>query len=364
MEAASPIITSDWRDAARVRLPREIFDYVDGGAGSEHTQRANRCDLDMIGLAPLVMRDVSVPDLGTTLLGLRIPLPIGFSPTGLHRLVHPEGETATARAAATLDVPMTVSAMASVAIEEIARRSGHRQLWLQTYLFKDRSVAPRLVARAEAAGCAAVVVTAGCPVMGYRDRNLRNRFVLPADVMPAHFKRLASTDHNNPLSSFAGAEIDDGATWADLARLCAGTRLPVFIKGVMTAADVEPALNAGVSGIIVSNHGGRQLDGGVSTISVLPRVAAALRGRAMLLIDSGFERGTDVLKALALGADAVMLGRSVLWALAVAGEEGVRAMIGQFVDELRTALQLTGCATFADLRSYSNTIVRVPPAWE
>jgi isopentenyl diphosphate isomerase/L-lactate dehydrogenase-like FMN-dependent dehydrogenase len=354
-----PILDLDrLRSQARRHLPREIFDYLDGGAGREKTCRANQRDLDAITLLPLVMRDVSCPDLGTLLLGRRIPVPVGFSPTALHRLVHPEGEIASARAARAAQVPLTVSAMSSVAIEEVAERSGHDNLWFQTYLFKDPSVAPDLVARAEAAGCRAVVVTVGCPVMGYRDRNLRNRFVLPSWVSPAHFLRSRDVDHNNPIGSFHGAEIDPAATWRDIDRLRGKTKLPLLVKGVMNPADVEPALDAGAAGLIVSNHGGRQLDTTASTISALPGVAAALKGRGTLLVDSGFRRGTDVLKALALGADAVLLGRPLLWALAVGGAAGVAAAIDRLGAELRISMQLIGCADVSALRQNARTVLR------
>jgi len=360
-EGREPVLNLDrLRTQARQCLPREVFDYVDGGAGREVTQRANRRDLDSVTLLPLVMRDVSSPDFSTNLLGKRIPVPLGFSPTALHRLVHPEGEVASARAARAMRVPMTVSAMSSVAIEEIAERSGHDNLWLQTYLFKDRSVAPALISRAEAAGCKAIVVTVGCPVMGYRDRNLRNRFLLPEGVSPAHFNQVEVIDHNNPLASFSGAEIDPAATWKDIDRLRSGTALPILVKGVVNPADVEPALDAGAAGIIVSNHGGRQLDSTASTIRALPAVASAMDNRGALLVDSGFRRGTDVLKALAVGADAVLLGRPLLWALAVGGAEKVAAALDRLATELRVSMQLAGCATIGDLRRNAATILRIP----
>jgi len=350
------------RAQARRTLPRPIFDYIDGGAGNEATVRANRRDFQACDLLPLVMRDVSSPDLGTRLLDRELPLPLGFSPTALHRLVHPEGELASARAVHAAGLPLTISAMSSIAIEEVAAGSGHDNLWFQTYLFKDPAVAPSLIARAEMAGCKAVMITAGCPVMGTRDRNLRNRFVLPPSVAPAHFSRSATQDHNNPISSFHGAEIDPAATWKDIAALSRRIRLPVLVKGVMNPADVAPALDAGVAGIVVSNHGGRQLDTSASTISALPRIAAALDGRAALLVDSGFRRGIDLLKALAFGADAVLLGRPLLWALAVGGSGGVSEAIERIGAELRIAMQLAGCPTIASLRENAATLFPTPGA--
>jgi 4-hydroxymandelate oxidase len=178
-----------------------------------------------------------------------------------------------------------------------------------------------------------------------------------ADVSAAHFERAAQVDHNNPISSFANAEIDPAATWKDIGKLCSDVGLPVLVKGIMNVADIEPALDAGVSGIIVSNHGGRQLDTTASTISVLPRISNALNSRVPLMVDSGFRRGTDVLKALALGADAVLLGRPLLWALAVGGTQGVIEAVSRLTDELRTAMQLIGCSNVADLRSNCSNVI-------
>lgn len=337
-------------------MPRAIFDYLDGGAGNEATVRANRRDLEACELLPLVMRDVSKPDLGTRLLGRNLPFPLGFSPTALHRLVHPEGEVASARGVHAAGLPLSISSMSSVAIEDVAAGSGHDNLWFQTYMFKDPAVAPALIARAEAAGCKAVMITVGCPVMGTRDRNLRNRFELPPSVTPAHFERTATQDHNNPIASFHGADIDAAATWKDIASLAGRTRLPLLVKGIMNPADVVPALDAGAAGLVVSNHGGRQLDTTASTISALPRIAASLDGRAALLVDSGFRRGTDVLKALALGADAVLIGRPLLWALAVGGAAGITEAVGRIGAELRVAMQLAGCPTLASLRQNAGTL--------
>ena len=344
------------RGQARQVLPRAIFDYLDGGAGHEATVRANRRDFEGCEMLPLVMRDVSQPDLATRLLGRDLPLPLGFSPTALHRLVHPDGEVASARGVKAAGLPLTISAMSSVAIEAVAVDSGHDNLWFQTYLFRDRAIAPALIARAEAAGCKAVMITAGCPVMGTRDRNLRNQFELPPSVAPAHFTRTMTRDHNNPIASFDGAAIDQAASWEDIADLVRQTRLPVLVKGIMNPIDVAPALDAGVAGIVVSNHGGRQLDTTASTISALPRIAAKLDGRAPLLIDSGFRRGTDVLKALAFGADAVLLGRPLLWALAVGGAHAVSEAIETLGAELRTAMQLAGCPTIASLRQNADML--------
>lgn len=342
---------------AKAALPTDIFDYLDGGAGREVTQGRNEQDLDAISLRPLTMKDVSRVGLSTSILGVPLPVPIGISPTALHRLVHPDGEVATAMAANTLQIPLTISAMSSVAIEEVAQKSGNTNLWFQTYLYKDPTVARELTSRAGDAGCKAIVLSVGCPTMGYRDRNLANEFRLPQNVTAAHFDRAAKIDHNNPIASFAKAEIDPAATWQDVAEFCKSSSLPVLVKGIMNAADVEPALDAGVSGIIVSNHGGRQLDTTESSIRILPDVSDRLQARAPLIVDSGFRRGTDVLKALAFGADAVFLGRPALWALAVGGAQGVVDAIERLTSELRVAMQLAGCASIDDLRDNRFTLI-------
>jgi isopentenyl diphosphate isomerase/L-lactate dehydrogenase-like FMN-dependent dehydrogenase len=342
---------------ARQRLPSDIFDYLDGGAGREVTQALNERDIDAITLKPLVMRDVAQVDTSTSVFNVGLRIPIAISPMALHRLVHPQGEIASAAAARKLQIPFTVGAMSSVTIEEVATGSGHTNLWLQTYLYKDQTVAPRLAMRAKAAGCRAIVVTVGCPAMGYRDRNLANRFTLPSNVSAAHFERSADIDHNNPIGSFPGAQIDDSATWKDVRKFCNEVELPVIVKGIMNAVDVESAIDAGVGGIIVSNHGGRQLDTSISTIRALATISKAVNFRVPLMVDSGFRRGTDVLKALALGADTILVGRPLLWALAVGGVDGIVDAVNRLEDELVVAMKLIGCPNIADLRSNCNKVM-------
>lgn len=354
----TPVALDDYRDLARASLPSEVFDYIDGGAADEITYRANRHDLDRLSLLPLCLQDVSTPTLVTELLGSSAPCPIGFSPTALQRLVHAEGEVATARAAKALDIPMIVSVMSSVTMEEIALRSGNRNLWLQIYIFRDRELTRQLVDRAARAGFKAIVVTLGCPAPGKRDRNLRNQFRLPADITAANFERSDSINFNNPIHSFAGAELDPSLTWRDLRWLRDLTPLPIIAKGLMNPRDVAPALELQLAAIMVSNHGGRQLDTTVSTIRCLPEIVTAVAGRIPIFVDSGFRRGSDVLKALALGADAVFLGRPVMWALAARGDEGVSAMVKLVIDELRLAMQLAGCAGISELRRDAPYLLR------
>jgi 4-hydroxymandelate oxidase len=354
----APVTVEDYRTLARELLKPEVFDYIDGGAGDENTCRVNREDLDRLSLLPLCLRDVSTPKLAMSVLGRSVRVPIGFSPTAFHRLVHPDGEVATARAARTLEIPMIVSAMCSVSLEEVAEQSGNENLWLQIYIFKDRELTRQLVRRAEQAGFKAIVVSLGCPVPGKRDRNLRNSFRLPGEVSAANFGRSDRVDFNNPIHSVADAELDPSLTWRDIAWLRDITALPLIAKGLMNPRDVAPALEVKLSGIMVSNHGGRQLDTTVSTIRILPEITKVVADRIPVFIDGGFRRGIDVLKAIALGADAVFLGRPVMWALATGGENGVAAMANLLVEELYVAMQLAGCPGIAEVRRDAPYLLR------
>lgn len=350
----------DFRRAAQRLLRTDLFDYIDGGACDEVTKRANSRDFEAIRLAPLVFRDVAnIDTLWSGPLG-RYAVPIGLSPTALHCLVHERGEVAAASAARAAGMPMITSMMASQPIEEIAEGSGHEGLWLQVYLLKDRGLIAMLLERAERAGYKAVVVSAGCPVIGKRDRNIANGFSIPPEQAPANFPHNDRVVHNNPIHSFEGAALDPAATWRDLAWLAGRTRLPLLVKGIINSMDVRPALASGAAGLIVSNHGGRQLDGTISSIVALPEVLEAVAGQVPVLIDGGVRRGTDVLKAIALGADAVLLGSPILWALATGGEEGVLAALALLTDEFCDALRLVGCHSLSDLRENAAAILRRP----
>jgi 4-hydroxymandelate oxidase len=355
---APPVNLKDLRTSARALVASDVFDYIDGGACDEITKKGNRRDLDHVRLLPLCLRDVSELKLTSDFLGHTFNWPLGFSPTAFHRLVHEDGEIAAASAARTLNVPMILSCMSSVCLEQVVQDSGNKDLWFQTYIFKDRALTRELVGRAERSGYKAIVVTIGCPVAGKRDKNLKSKFVLPNRVTAANFKPHELIDHNNPIHSFHGAELDASLTWKDIEWLRSNTHLPLILKGIMSPLDVVPALDLEVSGLIVSNHGGRQLDTTESTISILPEIAATVARRVPLLVDSGFRRGTDLLKAFALGADGVLLGRPVLWALAYGGEDGVVGAANLLLDELRVAMQLIGCSSIDVLRENSMNIVR------
>lgn len=350
---------NDLRALAQHSLSETVFDYIDSAAGEERTAARNEADLAAIEFRPLCLRDVHSTNLTTSLFGSEIAVPIGFSPTAFHRLVHPDGEVATARAAIELKIPMIVSSMSSVSLEEVAASSRNANLWFQTYIFSDRHVTKDLVCRAQEAGYRTITVTIGAPVAGLRDRNIRNRFTLPEKVTAANFRRNETIVHNNPIHSFEGAELDLRATWRDIEWLRQQTDLPVLVKGLMNPADVIPAIQSGASGIVVSNHGGRQLDGTESTIAVLPDIVSAVDGRLPILIDSGFRRGVDIAKALALGADTVLLGRPVMWALAAGGTPGIVASMKNLADELKVTMQLLGCNSLIDLRKNASYLLRI-----
>lgn len=352
------ILLDDYQERAKASLSKAVFEYIEGWAGDGLTYRANRADFDRLSLLPFAMRDVSRPELARAYLGRTSSLPLGFSPSAFHRLAHPLGEAASAHAAHANDIPMIVSAMSSVALEDIAAGAKGARLWLHVYLFKNRTVTQQLIERAHAAGFEAISLGLGCPALGKRYANLRNRFTLPEGVHAANFDCRDPADFNNPISALKDAEIDPSATWKDVHELCKATRLPVIGKGVMNVRDVAPALDAGLSGLMVSNHGGRQLDGTLSTIRALADIVDAVSGRVPVFLDGGVRRGTDALKALALGADAVFIGRPVLWALCAGGAQGVDGMVKMLADELRLALQLAGCASLAEARRETGSLLR------
>lgn len=345
------------RGLAKERLASDVFDYIDSGACDEVTLRSNRKDLGAIVLRPFCLRPVETIFTTTLLFGHTFDAPIGFSPTAFQRLVHDDGELATAEVAGGMNFPMVLSCMSTYPLEEVAVASGQAPLWLQVYIFKDRGVTHELIRRAEGSGFGAVVLTAGTPVPGRRDRNLRNRFQLPQNVRPAHFAVGPHVSDNNPIHAFAGAELDANVSWHDVADLAKFTRLPVIVKGVLNPSDVHPALESGAGGIMVSNHGGRQLDSTLSSIRALPPVRDAVGGRVPLLVDSGYQRGTDILKALTLGADAVFLGRPVLWALCLGGAPMLRQAMELLSEELSLALKLVGVPDARHLHTLADQIL-------
>jgi 4-hydroxymandelate oxidase len=344
----------DYEQIARQKLSQPFFDYIAGGADDEVTLRRNREAFARIAVRPRALVDGSNVDLSTTVLGSQIAVPLLLGPVALQRLAHPEGELASARAAAAAGTIMALSTMASATIEEVADAADGPK-WFQLYVHPDRNVSKRLVQRAEAAGYLAVCLTVDVSRLGRRERDLRNRLDFPPDVVYRNFigevevKAAAAQSGYSALAASADVLIDPSLTWDVIDWLRSFTSLPIVLKGIMTAEDARLAVDHGVTGIVVSNHGGRQLDGAAATIDVLPEVIQAVEGRCEVLLDSGIRRGTDVLKALALGAKAVLVGRAFMWGLAVGGEDGVSQVLAMLRNELELAMALSGCRSVAEI---------------
>ncbi|MEV5988827.1 aminotransferase class I/II-fold pyridoxal phosphate-dependent enzyme [Streptomyces sp. NPDC052051] len=334
---------ADYAVRASVALPRATWDFLEGGAGEERTLAANTDAFDRTRLLPRVLSGVGRPDTATRILGRTWAAPLAVAPVAYHTMAHPSGEVATARAAGRAGLPFVVSTFAGRTFEDIAE-AADAPLWLQVYCFRDRALTRELVERAERAGFEALVLTVDAPRLGRRLRDLRNDFRLPEGVTPAN---LTGDGFASP-ADHARTAFDDTLDWSVIDWLRSISSLPVLVKGVLTAADAHRALAAGADAIVVSNHGGRQLDGVPATLDVLPEIAAAVAGNCPVLLDGGVRRGRDVLSALALGADAVLLGRPVLHGLAVGQEDGVGEVLDMVVEELAEAMTFTGTATVAD----------------
>jgi 4-hydroxymandelate oxidase len=353
-ETREPLNLAEYEQAARERLPRMVYDYYAGGSGDEVSLRDNELAWSRVRLRPRVLVDVGACDLATTVLGRPVAMPVLTAPCGANVLAHPDGELAVARATAAAGIVQVLSTMAGHSLEEVAAASdaagGAR--WFQLYCYRDREVTRELVARAEAAGYLALCVTVDVPVLGYRERDARNRFRLPPGVRLANIKhQFEELESGSALLQYVNDQFDPCLTWESVEWLRSITRLPVVLKGVLAAEDARLAVEHGAAGIIVSNHGGRQLDGAVATCDALPEIADAVAGAAETMevyVDGGIRRGVDVLKALALGARAVLIGRPYLWALAVDGEAGVLRVLHMLRDDLRRSMALAGCPRISD----------------
>ncbi|MGE5837825.1 MAG: alpha-hydroxy acid oxidase [Acidobacteriota bacterium] len=343
-----PINISDFEALARERMEPSAYDYYAGGANDERTVADNLRAFDRWVIRPRMLAGVREVDTSTALLGSSISLPVALAPTAFNRLGHSDGELAAARAAGAAGTLMCCSTIASYPLEEIAA-TATGPLWFQLYVYRDRDVTRDLVGRAEAAGYRALVVTVDTPRLGQRERDVRNRFTLPAGISIVNLERYGTPDAlrwaaTSSFTEYVHKLLDDSLTWESIDWLRTITSLPVLIKGVLTAEDAALCVQHGIAGIIVSNHGGRQLDGAIATMDALPEVVN-VAGRVPVLIDGGIRRGTDVFKALAAGASAVLIGRPYLWGLAADGEAGVRKVLEIFRSELELAMALAGCAT-------------------
>jgi 4-hydroxymandelate oxidase len=330
---------------ARERLPEGVYDFFAGGAGSEATLAANVSAWAELDLRPHVLRDVGTVDMSVDVLGTRLPSPIMVAPTAAHRLAHPDGELATARGAAAAGSLYVISTRASATLGDIAAAAPAAHRWFQVYVMHDRAWTADLVARASETGCTALVLTADTPVIGSKPRAARTAFEIPDELWmvnrPERERALAGVD---PQTQDPSIGFDTVAWLRDVSG-----GLPVVVKGVLRGDDARACIEAGAAGVAVSNHGGRQLDGAVATARALPEVVEAVAGRGEVYVDGGLRSGVDILRALALGARAVMIGRPVLWGLACEGAAGVRGVLTGLDAELREAAALAGAATVAEV---------------
>ncbi len=336
----------DYERLAEERLEPGAFGYFAGGSGDEWTLRENRAAFGRWVLRPRVLVDVSAISAATTVLGMEISLPVLVAPMAFQRLAHPDGELATARATAAAGTIMCLSTMATAAPAEVAAAASDAHCWYQIYVFKDRAITRALIDQAVEAGFSALVLTVDTPYLGRRERDLRTGFRVPAEIrVPAWEAAVGPEIGGTPRDIIEVCASD--LSWRDLEALAADSPLPVLAKGILTAEDARLAASHGAAGVIVSNHGARQLDGVPAALDALPEVAEAVE--IEVLMDGGVRRGTDVVKALALGARAVLVGRPAVWGLAARGEEGVRHLLELLRAEIELALALLGRASPADI---------------
>ena len=340
---AELLCVADYERLAEERLEPGPWAYLAGGSGDEWTLRENRAAFGRWTFRPRVLCDVSEVSTATTVLGTRVELPVLVAPVAYQALYDPDGECATARAAAAVGTGMGVSTFSTRSHEEIAAAAPGLTQWCQLYVFKDRGATREHLAEAADAGCDAVVLTVDTPRLAQRERDLRLGFEIPSDLPLPYARAAIGHAPQNPADHFA--LLDASVSWRDLEWIAGEGRLPVVLKGVVTAEDAELAVGHGAAAVVVSNHGGRQLDGVPATLDSLPEVADAIAGRAEVYLDGGIRRGADVAKALALGARAVLAGRAPVCGLAVAGEDGVRRVLELLRDELALALCLLGCVS-------------------
>ena len=353
---AEPLLcVRDAEQAAARILPAGIMDFIAGGSEAEVTLAANRAALDAVFFTPRALTGITACDPGAMLVGCRSALPVAIAPMSYQRMVCPEGEVGMARAAKGAGIPLILSMMSSCPVEEIAAVGA--TLWQQIYWLRDRGLVTEMVRRAEAAGCQALVLTVDVPRIGRRLRDMRNGFALPPEVTAANLRGPDAALLHRRVAGSSGVAahtnqvFDPSLSWADVAWLREASPLPLVIKGILDPADARRAVEHGASAIVVSNHGGRQLDGAVPSAAALPAVCETVMGRCEVLLDSGIRGGIDVLRALALGASGVLLGRPALWGLASGGPDGAAQVLSLLAEELTEAMHLAGCPDVASARN-------------
>ena len=338
-----PVCVADFERLAEERLEPGAFGYYAGGAGDELALVGNVEAWRRLTLRPRVLVDVSAVSTATTVLGTTVSMPLLVAPTAIQKLAHPDGETGMARAAAAAGTVMCLSTLATSAPAEVAAAAPGAPRWFQLYVLRDRGVTRSLVDQAVEHGYGAIVLTVDAPRLGRRERDFRTRFRVPAEIVVPSMAALGGWEGATPLE-LLGA-IDPSLTWSDLEELRALSPLPLVLKGIQTAEDATLAVERGADALVVSNHGGRQLDAVAPTAELLPEVVEAVAGRIEVYVDGGIRRGSDVVKALALGARAVLAGRGPLWGLASGGEEGARRVLELLREETELALALCGCTS-------------------
>ncbi|MDF1662542.1 MAG: alpha-hydroxy acid oxidase [Planctomycetota bacterium] len=344
----------DYQKRARELLDPMIYGYYASGAQDEITLDRNQSAYQDIFLLPRVLNDVSVRSTETKVLGETISFPIMVAPMAFQGMAHSDGELATVRAAGAAGSIMILSTLSTTSMEDVvAAASG--PVWFQLYVYKDRELTEGLVKRAEAAGCKALVLTVDAPLLGRREADIRNHFHLPAgmeakNLLPAGMQRLDKAENDSGLASYVASLLDPGIAWKDIEWLRSITKLPVIVKGILHPDDALKARDYGASAIVVSNHGGRQVDTAQATIKALPKITEQLNDSIEVYVDGGVRRGTDVLKALACGARAVLLGRPILWGLAVNGQAGAEAVLQLLKADFDLAMALCGCRSVQEIQ--------------
>jgi isopentenyl diphosphate isomerase/L-lactate dehydrogenase-like FMN-dependent dehydrogenase len=358
---SEPVNVADYFEQAAEKVDPQVWCYFEGGSGDEVSLRANAAAYSRWLLRPRMLVDVSSISLETTLLGTPVSMPLGVAPFAMQRLLDPQGECATARAAAAAGALMCVSTITSSSHAELAAAAGGSPRWLQLYVLRDRRRTLDHIAEARDTGYSALVLTVDMPLLGRRERDLRLGFQIPDDLPLPYIRGKAPAVAETLGEHF---QTSPALTWRDLEWVAAESGLPIVLKGILTREDALLAVEHGAAAVYVSNHGGRQLDGVAAGLDALPEVVDAVGGRCEVYVDGGIRRGTDVAKALALGARAAFTGRAVACALAVDGEPGVRRVLGLLRDELELALGLLGCTSPAEVvRSHVEpTVPYDPPA--
>ena len=354
MDAEPLLNVADFAQAARGKLPKYVFDYYEGGALDEITVRENTAGWERLKLYYRVLAGVGKRDMTTTVLGQSISMPIVVAPTAFHKLACEAGEIATAKAAKAAGTLFILSSLSNTAMESVFAQAASPR-WFQLYIYRDRAITFELVKRAEAAGAEAIVLTVDAPGLGTRERDTRNSFRLPDGLAVENLAPLGKGTFpevtGSGLAAYVRANFKEDLGFDDLDWLCGSTRLPVVVKGVCRADDARRAAERGAKAVVVSNHGGRQLDTAPATCEALPQVVEAAGDRCEIYVDGGIRRGSDVLKAIALGARAVLVGRPVLWGLCVAGEQGATNILEMLRRELDEAMLLCGCTKLSDIDS-------------